>query len=84
MSSPSAVASSLVLAVFLATAAHAQTVSNERNVRDIFAGQKMLVTWRDGGPRYGTLFTLQVHFCNSGRYDGDRSGNRRDACVESA
>jgi hypothetical protein len=28
----------------------------------------MLVTYRDGGPLYGTFFTLQVHFCRSGRY----------------
>lgn len=68
MRSPSAVITSLLLAVFLTTPAHAQTGSNERNVRDLFAGQTMLVTWRDGGPLYGTFFTLQVHFCNSGRY----------------
>jgi len=68
MRSPSAVITSLLLAVFLTTPAHAQTEPNERNVRDLFAGQKMLVTWRDGGPLYGTFFTLQVHFCSSGRY----------------
>ena len=68
MRSPSAVITSLLLAVFLSTPARAQTESNERNVRDLFAGQKMLVTWRDGGSLYGTFFTLQVHFCRSGRY----------------
>ena len=68
MRSALAVITSLLLAVCLRTPAHAQTGSNERNVRDLFAGQKMLVTWRDGGPLYGTFFTLQVHFCNSGRY----------------
>ena len=68
MRSALAVTTSLLLAVFLTTPARAQTESNERNVRDIFAGQKMLVTWRDGGPLYGTFFTLQVHFCSSGRY----------------
>ena len=40
----------------------------EAAVRDFFNGQQMLVTWRDGGPLYGTFFTLQVHFCRSGRY----------------
>ena len=37
-------------------------------VEDFFNGQQMLVTYRDGGPLYGTFFTLQVHFCRSGRY----------------
>ena len=37
-------------------------------VRDFFNGQQMLVTYREGGPLYGTFFTLQVHFCRSGRY----------------
>jgi hypothetical protein len=68
MRSRSAVITPLLLALCLATPARAQTEPNERNVRDLFAGQKMLVTWRDGGPLYGTFFTLQVHFCNSGRY----------------
>ena len=68
MRSRSAVITLLLLAVFPATPARAQTEPNERNVRGIFAGQKMLVTWRDGGPLYGTFFTLQVHFCSSGRY----------------
>ena len=37
-------------------------------VRDFFNGQQMLVTYREGGALYGTFFTLQVHFCRSGRY----------------
>jgi hypothetical protein len=37
-------------------------------VEDFFNGQQMLVTYRDGGALYGTFFTLQVHFCRSGRY----------------
>lgn len=37
-------------------------------VDDFFNGQQMLVTYREGGPLYGTFFTLQVHFCRSGRY----------------
>jgi len=68
MRSALAVTTSLLLAVFLTKPASAQTEPNQRNVRDLFAGQKMLVTWRDGGSLYGTFFTLQVHFCRSGRY----------------
>lgn len=37
-------------------------------VKDFFNGQQMLVTYREGGALYGTFFTLQVHFCRSGRY----------------
>jgi hypothetical protein len=40
----------------------------EAAAKDFFNGQQMLVTYREGGPLYGTLFTLQVHFCRSGRY----------------
>jgi hypothetical protein len=40
----------------------------EAAVKDFFNGQQMLVTYREGGPLYGTFFTLQVHFCRSGRY----------------
>jgi hypothetical protein len=36
--------------------------------KDFFNGQQMLVTYREGGPLYGTVFALQVHFCRSGRY----------------
>src|SRR5215471_5008790 len=37
-------------------------------IKDFFNGQQMLVTYREGGPVYGTFFTLKVHFCRSGRY----------------
>lgn len=68
MRSLSAAATAFPLAVLLAIPAHAQTDPDARSVRDFFAGQKLLVTWRDGGALYGTFFTLQVHLCRSGRY----------------
>lgn len=37
-------------------------------IQSFFSGQRMLVTYREGGPLYGTFFTLDVHFCRSGRY----------------
>jgi hypothetical protein len=40
----------------------------EASVKEFFNGQQMLVTYREGGPLYGTFFFLQVHFCRSGRY----------------
>ncbi|HKE83466.1 MAG TPA: hypothetical protein VKB50_06925 [Vicinamibacterales bacterium] len=61
------IACALLLGVSLASAAAAQSAT-EANVREFFNGQQMLVTYREGGPVYGTFFTLQVHFCRSGRY----------------
>jgi len=61
------IASALLLGLSLASAAATQSAS-EANVREFFNGQQMLVTYREGGPVYGTFFTLQVHFCRSGRY----------------
>ena len=63
------VAAAIVL--LLPLTASTQSVSSgapEAAVRDFFNGQQMLVTYREGGPLYGTFFTLQVHFCRSGRY----------------
>ena len=37
-------------------------------IKEFFNGQQMLVTYREGGAVYGTFFTLNVHFCRSGRY----------------
>src|SRR5258705_6562197 len=53
---------------FSMTALLAAQGSPEATVRDFFNGQQMLVSYREGGPLYGTFFTLQVHFCRSGRY----------------
>jgi hypothetical protein len=39
----------------------------EAAVKDFFNGQQMLVTYREGGALYGTFYTLQVHFCRTGR-----------------
>jgi hypothetical protein len=57
----------LLLGLSLASSAAAQPVPEAR-VRDFFQGRQMLVTYREGGVLYGTFFTLQVHFCRSGRY----------------
>jgi hypothetical protein len=53
---------------FLTLASPAAQGPPEAAVKDFFNGQQMLVTYREGGPLYGTFFTLQVHFCRSGRY----------------
>jgi len=60
-------AAALLLSVSASASLSAQGPP-EAAVRDFFNGQQMLVTYREGGPLYGTFFTLQVHFCRSGRY----------------
>jgi hypothetical protein len=56
----------LVLALFASPSAAQQP--DEAAVTEFFSGQRMLVTYREGGPQYGTHFFLDVHFCRSGRY----------------
>jgi hypothetical protein len=63
-----AVCTSLLLLLLAAPPAVSQTDLNEQAARGFFRGQKLLVTYRDGGPLYGTFFFLNVHFCPSGRY----------------
>ena len=60
------VSTAILLAALAASSTAAQ--NPEASVREFFNGQQMLVTYREGGPVYGTFFTLQVHFCRSGRY----------------
>jgi hypothetical protein len=62
------IAVTALLLPFPAPASPAAQGPSEAAVRDFFNGQQMLVTYREGGPLYGTFFTLQVHFCRSGRY----------------
>lgn len=62
------IAVTALLLPFLTLASPAAQGPPEAAVRDFFNGQQMLVTYREGGPLYGTFFTLQVHFCRSGRY----------------
>jgi len=62
------IAVTALLFSFQALASLAAQGPPDAAVRDFFNGQQMLVTYREGGPLYGTFFTLQVHFCRSGRY----------------
>jgi hypothetical protein len=61
----------VAMALLLPFGASTQGVApgaSEAAIKDFFNGQQMLVTYREGGALYGTYFTLQVHFCRSGRY----------------
>jgi hypothetical protein len=61
-------AATVLLLSFSAPAQSAAQGATETAVREFFNGQHMLVTYREGGPLYGTFFTLEVDFCRSGRY----------------
>ncbi len=58
----------IVLASVFSTTACAQADSQAKALRDYVAGQKFSVTYRQGGPVYGTYFFLSVNLCRSGDY----------------
>jgi hypothetical protein len=57
----------LVLITSLASIAPAQNDSAQA-LRDYLGGKKFRVTYRRGGPVYGTYFFLEVDLCRSGNY----------------
>jgi len=46
----------------------AQTQKEMQYVKGYLSGNAFQVTYREGGPLYGTYFFLNVHFCSSGQY----------------
>ena len=58
----------LLVELFPLYAAHAQTQKDVQYVKGSLSGHEFQVTYREGGPLYGTYFFLDVHFCSSGRY----------------
>jgi hypothetical protein len=42
--------------------------SEAETVRSLLSGRTMMVTYRDGGPVYGTYQQIYVSFCPSGNY----------------
>ena len=39
-----------------------------QRIKNYLSGQRVLATYRDGGPIYGTYFFYDIHFCPSGQY----------------
>jgi len=37
-------------------------------IKQYFNGHKVLISYREGGPLYGTDFLAEIHFCPSGQY----------------
>jgi hypothetical protein len=46
----------------------AQTQGQVEAIRGALSGQRLFVTYRDGGSMYGTRYFLDVQFCRTGRY----------------
>jgi len=66
--SPSAAGAALFLACLAVNPSSSQTAGDAQDIRGFFSGQTMLVTYRNGGPVYGTHYILYVTFCSSGTY----------------
>jgi hypothetical protein len=47
---------------------YARGPGDMEGIRQRLAGQHYLITYRDGGPMYGTFYFLHIHFCASGDY----------------
>jgi len=58
----------LSVACFPLYPVHAQTQKEVQYIKGYLSGNEFQVTYREGGPLYGTFFFLDVHFCSSGRY----------------
>jgi hypothetical protein len=53
----------------LATAQFARGDSEAaEEVQDYLSGRRILATYREGGPVYGTYVALSIQYCQSGRY----------------
>jgi hypothetical protein len=48
--------------------AAAQVDDQINGLQNALSGQRLLVTYRDGGALYGTYYFLDVQFCRTGRY----------------
>jgi hypothetical protein len=55
--------------------------SEAETVRSLLSGRTMMVTYRDGGPVYGTYQQISVSFCPSGSYFS-QGGSSRTTILE--
>ena len=55
--------------------------SEAETVRSLLSGRTMMVTYRDGGPIYGTYQQISVSFCPSGSYFS-QGGSSRTTILE--
>ena len=58
----------LSLAFFSESSLFAQTPKDAQYVNGYVRGHEFQVTYREGEALYGTYYSIDVHFCSSGRY----------------
>lgn len=63
-----AMLSALFLSIFVVAPAPAQSEGQQQAVKQALNGKHFLVTYREGGPIYGTYYFRDVYFCPSGLY----------------
>lgn len=49
-------------------APHAQTDDEVQHLKQYLTGQRLMVSYREGGAAYGTHIFLDIHYCPSGQY----------------
>lgn len=57
----------LFITLFVLSPLYAQNQKDVQYIKEYLSGNEFQVTYREGGPVYGTLFFLDVHFCASGQ-----------------
>ncbi|MBT8267754.1 MAG: hypothetical protein KJN59_00920 [Bacteroidia bacterium] len=43
-----------------------QTVPSVEEVNQFFNGSNIMISYREGGPIYGTFYVLEIHYCPNG------------------
>ena len=69
------------LVVVITTPKPGLAQSEAETVRSLLSGRTMMVTYRDGGPIYGTYQQISVSFCPSGSYFS-QGGSSRTSILE--
>ena len=72
---------SAALLVVIAAPKPGLAQSEAEAVRSLLSGRTMMVTYRDGGPIYGTNHQIHVSFCPSGSYFS-QGGSSRTTILE--
>jgi hypothetical protein len=70
MNKPFGIILLLILGLFFSpsTTAFAQPDGQVEALKVALVGQRMLITYREGGALYGTYYFLDVQFCRTGKY----------------
>ena len=48
------------------TSVNGQSVPTVAEVEQFFSNSNILISYRDGGPIYGTFYVIEIHYCPNG------------------